>query len=177
MEKLLWQLYERFYDLVLLSLIPYQRMLLKAYHKLAPVKGQHYLDAGCGTGNLMKLLHEKNPDIKLTGVDFSPAMLKCASNKLAKSDSEISFLELDLNRELPFVSQSFKGATCINVLYALKKPEHALKELNRVLVDNGRLIVITPLMNPGIVDIIKNMSLTWKKCILKNGNLFLAGPV
>jgi ubiquinone/menaquinone biosynthesis C-methylase UbiE len=154
MEKFIWQLYERVYDAVLLRLIPYRRLIDRSVREMRASKGNAYLDAGCGTGNLLLLLTSSGREIEATGVDFSPAMLKRAGKKLDRSGNRVRLLQHDLNSALPFSSSLFDGITCLNVLYALGKPEVLVKELHRVLKPGGRAIISTPLKEPKIFPIV-----------------------
>ena len=155
MKKQVWHLYERVYDSILLRLIPYQRLLKNAVQNLNSRDGLAYLDAGCGTGNLLALLLSTDLRIEAVGADFSPAMLKRAAVKLESSGNRVRFFEVDLNKELPFANSQFDGATCLNVLYALNEPDLFIRELNRVLKPGGVVIISTPLLRPKIFPIAK----------------------
>lgn len=155
MEKFIWHLYERVYDAILLRLIPYRRLMERAVREVNPLNGKAYLDAGCGTGNLLVLLLSSGRDIEATGVDFSPAMLKRAGEKLDVSGNRVRLLQHDLNSPLPFSTDLFDGVTCLNVLYALGKPEVLVGELHRVLKPGGRAIISTPLKEPKMLPIVR----------------------
>lgn len=154
MEQLVWNIYARVYDSILPGMSPYQQMIRQVYEALDPKKGDCFLDAGCGTGNYMLPFFDTGNDIELVGVDYSAAMLRRAQKKLKGREGKAIFHELDLNEELPFAKGSFKGITCINVLYAIKTPEVLLQELYRVLDSEGKLILITPLSEPKILPIL-----------------------
>ena len=155
MKKQVWHIYERVYDSILLRLIPYRRLLINAVQGLNPSDGLSYLDAGCGTGNLLAMLLSSGLKIEAVGADFSPAMLKRAAVKLENSGNRVRFFEVDLNKELPFDNSQFDGATCLNVLYALSEPDLFIRELNRVLKPGGVMIISTPLLEPKIIPIVK----------------------
>lgn len=155
MEKIIWHIYEWVYDSILLRLIPYQKMLRLAYNALNPQEGKRYLDAGCGTGNFLSLLADSEQRLDLAGADFSPAMIKRARKKLNNKKNHVSLYQLDLNEKLPFEEAFFDGVACINVLYALKKPDIFVKEIRRVLKDHGQLVLISPLNDPKVFPVIK----------------------
>jgi ubiquinone/menaquinone biosynthesis C-methylase UbiE len=163
LERIIWQIYERVYDAILLQLIPYRSMMSRAIGALNPQNDGSYFDAGCGTGNLLLQLFESNRKIKITGADFSPAMLARARKKLHAKGCQADLLELDLNEKLPFDNGVFDGITCVNVLYAIKKPLNLLQELNRVLKAEGRLVLITPFGNPKILPVVKEHLSTLKQ--------------
>jgi ubiquinone/menaquinone biosynthesis C-methylase UbiE len=149
-----WNIYSWVYDAALLELIPYQNMLRLAGETLIPRQGGTYFDAGCGTGNLIANLSKTNDDINIVGADSSSVMLKRAIKKMTDGENSVTFHKLDLNKGIPFESNLFDGATCINVLYILDQPEFLIKELQRVLKDKGKLILATPLNEPKLLPVL-----------------------
>lgn len=100
------------------------------------------LDAGCGEGYFLWRLKEalylnkskftNNKDFNFFGVDISKAAVTYA----AKRDKEISFV-VGSNFNLPIMTNT------IDIIIRNFAPSDET-ELNRVLVDNGKLIVVTP---------------------------------
>lgn len=66
------------------------------------------LDVGCGTGKPAQMAKtlalEQNMDIKFTGLDFSPAMLKVAEEKTGVYED---LIEADLSDKLPLEDEIF----------------------------------------------------------------------
>lgn len=62
------------------------------------------LDAGCGTGAVIELLHEKYPDAHYVGLDLTPDMIAVAQ---AKSLNGCEFVVGDAE-DLPFPANSFE---------------------------------------------------------------------
>ncbi|MGG4490538.1 class I SAM-dependent methyltransferase [Metabacillus idriensis] len=93
------------------------------------------LDAGCGTGQTMQFLKALNYDV--TGLDIDPIMLLKAKNRL-KEDTCLVQGSLE---KLPFEDNRFDFIFCESVLSFTNSAE-SLKELNRVLKDNGVLLSI-----------------------------------
>jgi len=60
-------------------------------------RAQRVVDLGCGAGNVTRLLVERYPEAKLTGVDNSPEMLARARGALPS----VSFVEADIARFEP----------------------------------------------------------------------------
>ena len=177
MDNKFWQFYERVYDMILLRLSPYQVMLEKAFLLLEPRKGLTYLDAGCGTGNFLRLLSASTDDDHLYGVDFSPAMLNRAKEKLGQNKTNVTLREADLNKELPFANHLFDGIVCLNVIYAISEAEHLVNEFRRILKPGGRLVLSTPLKEPKITPIISEHLDTLKKNHPKTWHFVFAGQV
>lgn len=96
--------------------------------------GDRVLDAGCGTGAMSRTILELQPDVDLTLVDASEAMLERAG-------------ELGSRRmvgdvaDLPFEEGSFDVITCAWVIETVPDPAAAATELLRVLDPDGFLLV------------------------------------
>ena len=98
------------------------------------------LDVGCGTGDMLRLLHEERPEAKLTGLDFSPNMLREAEKNLADIDA-LRLIEGDA-MHLPFEDALFD---CAVISFALRNTAdyaQVLSEMVRVVRPGGRICVI-----------------------------------
>ncbi len=96
------------------------------------------LDAGCGTGAVLKRLLDEGQ--KAVGVDFSPTALSfCAQRGLAR-------LVRGSVSELPFRDESFDAVVSLDVIYheAVEDDVEALREFRRVLRKGGVLILNLP---------------------------------
>lgn len=152
MGKLFWNLYAFCYD-GLNDFKPYKEMMNNVLERLCPL--EKVLDASCGTGNLENLIIKKYGRlVTVTAVDFSPEMLKKAEKK-CKGATNVKFLKLDLNRDLPLLDGEFDKVVSINTLYNLDAPEFTLGEFMRILKPNGELILITPKKNSRALLILK----------------------
>lgn len=117
----------------------YVKLVDDVYRELNVFKGGVYLDAGCGTGCLIRRIAcEKG--IKAYGVDFSAIMLKKATRNL-KNFGNITLAWADLNRKLPFPDNFFDGIACVHTLYALENSGQTLIEFYRILKPGGKLVV------------------------------------
>ena len=97
--------------------------------------GDDVLDACCGTGDLA--LAAAHVGGKVTGLDFSEAMLERARRK----DSSIEWIRGDL-LALPFGSASFDAATVGFGVRNVEDIERAFAELRRVLRPGGRIAIL-----------------------------------
>jgi len=112
----------------------------KAMLRLLADYGQApYLDAGCGTGLILRHLPENS-----VGIDLNPRNLK----KAGKYAPRARLLLGDLEAGLPFRDQAFRTVTCTEVLEHLLHPEKALAEFKRVLLPGGRLLGSVPSTSP-----------------------------
>lgn len=103
-------------------------MLADVHPRLVP--GAEVLDAGCGTGALSRLMREVEPDIALTMLDLSAAMLLRAAD-VPGERVQGSVLEL------PFDDASFDLVVCAWVIETVPDPARAVRELLRVMRPGG----------------------------------------
>ncbi|MEA2107689.1 MAG: class I SAM-dependent methyltransferase [Bacteroidota bacterium] len=91
------------------------------------------IDICCGTGNQLKYLGHTN--IKLTGIDNSPAMLGAVKH--------FNCYQQDA-RSIEFPDQSFDMALIQLALHekSVSDRETILKEVNRILKNNGYLVIM-----------------------------------
>ena len=94
--------------------------------------GVNALDLCCGQGNVAAGLVKAGA--KVTGLDFSPAMLEMARAAVREAD----FVEGDA-MDLPFADQSFDAVTIGFGMPHVPDPPNAVAEARRVLRPGGRL--------------------------------------
>ena len=94
-------------------------------------------DIGCGSGNLLQILSEKNDVANLVGFEYSGAALKIAKETCPKA----SFFQFDIYKGS---SQKFDVLFCTEVLEHLLFPDKALKNILKMIVNNGTLLVTVP---------------------------------
>jgi SAM-dependent methyltransferase len=137
-------------------------MELEEYHKMAAVEDEMWyyhvlrrhiwrllkphlrkesvrvLDAGCGTGGLIRCLQPKEPNWQFTGVDWST--LAC---ELARQRGCADVRVADVT-ELPMTTAEFDAVVSTDVLYHVEDDALALQELVRVLRPGGVLVINVP---------------------------------
>jgi len=96
------------------------------------------LDAGCGTGGLIRHLGERDPQWTLTGID--QAGLAC---ELARSRCRAPIVEGSVTA-LPFGAAVFDAIVAADVLYELDAPDAALVEFRRCLRPGGWVVINLP---------------------------------
>lgn len=120
-----------------------RRWRRKVRQILAPVLANPeaiVLDVACGTGDLSIELRS-NATATIVGTDFCRPMLALAHRKSADAGLVIPFVEADA-LDLSFEDASFDAVTIAFGLRNLANLENGLKELFRVLVPGGRLVVL-----------------------------------
>jgi SAM-dependent methyltransferase len=106
---------------------------------LGDVSGKRVVDVGCGSGPLSQWLVESGASV--VGFDVSSALVRLAE---ARGLSGASFHVADLAEPLLFLSDaSFDVAVGSLVLHYLRDWAAPLRELHRVLVPGGTLVLST----------------------------------
>jgi len=100
---------------------------------------QAILEVGTGTGALIPCLRERAPAAWLVSIDLAHAMLKRARQR----SSDATLVQADAHR-LPFAQRAgvFDLAVCHNSFPHFADVPSALRELARVLVPGGCLLIL-----------------------------------
>ncbi len=101
---------------------------------LEPRDHERILDAGCGTGLLLRRIAASAPGAQLVGIDLTLAMLR-------QADRTVSDLVLGDVGRLPFDDGSMDAVVLASVLQYLPDPNLALAEASRVLRPGGRVVM------------------------------------
>lgn len=118
-----------------------KRLRAVAVELLAPVPGRRLLDAGCGIGDMTRLLAAGvAPGGTVIGVDTSATMLAEARRRTSPELPAV-FRHGDVTR-LDLDGESFDSTYSERVLQHLERPEVALSELVRVTRSGGRIVVV-----------------------------------
>jgi len=112
-----------------------RRLLHRVIMRLGLPPGARILDAGCGSGrNMVELARYGS----VTGVEISPVSVEAAR---ARGVGEV--LQGSIT-DLPFEDASFDAAVSLDVIEHLEDDRAALRELRRVVVPGGALLVTVP---------------------------------
>ena len=91
------------------------------------------LDAPAGEGAFAFRARDLGHEVSCA--DIAPARFRCAG---------LECRQMDLNRPWPFDSERFDHVVSIEAVEHLENPWHLMREANRVLRPEGKLIVTTP---------------------------------
>jgi demethylmenaquinone methyltransferase / 2-methoxy-6-polyprenyl-1,4-benzoquinol methylase len=108
----------------------------RAAEIVATWRPRKIIDVATGTGDLALAIQRKLPDSEVIGVDFADEMLAIARKKGVRRLITADALAL------PLVDRSFD---CVTIAFGLRNIEDAsaaLREMARVLVRNGKLLVV-----------------------------------
>ena len=102
---------------------------------LGDVAGRRVIDAGCGTGRWLAWAHARGA--RIAGADFSPEMLRVASQKSRIAGN----LVLADGRRLPFPAAFADIVLCTLAIGHMQPVAAAMAELARLARPGGRVIV------------------------------------
>ncbi len=108
------------------------------FRLVGSVKGLSILDAGCGNGYLCRLLAKQGA--KMTGVDLSKKLVEIARQKEREAPLGITYYAGTLCNLAMLRDETFDLVISNLVLMDLPDLDKAVKELQRVLKTNGRLV-------------------------------------
>ncbi len=131
-----------FYDLFVDALGYGKSQRKRVVDLLSLKKGENLLDVGCGTGTLLVITKQEFPNIEMTGVDIDSNVLQIAEVKAKKKDLDISYIKTS-SASLPFSKGTFNVIVSSLVFHHLPTEikKQTLREVHRVLKDNGRFLL------------------------------------
>jgi len=100
------------------------------------------LDIGCGTGEFALRLKSKKKSIDISGIDISGDMINIAKAKAKFNGSRsIDFRTGDVEH-MPYEDNYFDCITCAHSFHHYPHKKKAMREMFRVLKNNGRVMII-----------------------------------
>lgn len=113
---------------------------------LTPEKGMRILDVGCGSGKQCLVFHEAlRGEAEITGGDVSAELLAKAREASAAKGADITFVDLDFNKQFEFEQATFDLVTCCFAIYYAADIPFTIGEMHRVLKPGGRLFTTGPM--------------------------------
>jgi len=153
-EAMFWSSYGKIYHHLEVS-TPYKKMLALIASIVKLRECNRWLDAGCGPGTMIELLlkNQHQPE-EIIGIDFDGVMIDKASKRLSLYNN-VKIEQIDLARKTFFKNNYFDGILANLVLSYIIIYENqfvgkdalreVLKEMYRILKDNGLFIWTTPI--------------------------------
>ncbi len=103
-------------------------------------QGASLLDVGLGGGLFTEHIAERRPDLRITGVDLSPAQLQRARRRLARFGDRVTIRLGDATR-LDFADDSFDGVVSYGAIKHWSDRRGGVRECLRVLKPGGPLLI------------------------------------
>ena len=104
------------------------------------IEGTRVLDLACGSGPLLKILHDRNKNLKLKGVDMCPEELALAKARM--SDDAVDLFKLEAQNLTSIKDNSIDIVLCHWALTLMDPIAPVLNEVRRVLSSNGRFAAL-----------------------------------
>ena len=117
---------------------------LNSYEWLAEIvpdiDGTRVLDLACGSGPLLKILYDRNRNLKLTGVDISPEELSLAKARMSDDSTNLFLLKAQNLKTIR--DSSLDIVLCHWALTLMDPIAPVLNEVRRVLSSGGRFAAL-----------------------------------
>jgi phosphatidylethanolamine/phosphatidyl-N-methylethanolamine N-methyltransferase len=115
------------------------------------------LEVGVGTGLALPFY---NPDLQITGIDFSEDMLGKAKDKVQnKSLNHVTALRQMDARALDFPDNSFDTVAAMHVLSVVPEPEKVMAEIARVCKPGGQVVITNHFVRKqGVLALVERLS-------------------
>lgn len=107
-------------------------------HDLKSVKD--VVDIGCGVGDLLAEVINRQPGISLSGLDFSAKAVYMAAQRFPEG----SFIQHVIVESLPYDNDQFDLVLCTDVLEHLDCPQRIASELVRICRPGGLVVIVVP---------------------------------
>ncbi|MBO9324403.1 MAG: methyltransferase domain-containing protein [Roseiflexus sp.] len=157
--------YERLWRPFALTLLsgesfPYQRELTLVTDWVDAARGGLMIDVACSNGLYARALARAMPPSTghVVGIDHALPMLREARQRARAVGVQVSYLRASA-QALPFASSAARGVAIGGSLNEIGDLAACLREVRRVLVDNGRFVAMTLLAAQGVVGRAVQMAL------------------
>lgn len=148
LNKKQFNFWSKFYDSPIFRLIYFEKIYRKVIELIKNQAGENlkpqnkFLDVACGTAEVIFRLAKEFQNVEFIGVDFSKGMVEKARKKTSYLKN-VKIIEANVEN-LPFEDKTFNIAICLDSLHHFYNPDLALKEIHRVLKDNGLFLLVDP---------------------------------
>ncbi len=120
------------------------------------------VDIGCGEGITLEKIHRLFPDRKVLGIDILPENVDiCRRQGYNVKQGDVY--------NLPLPSESVDFVLLMEVIEHLEDSEIAIKEIHRVLVSGGRLVIVFP--NDRVFKIARILTLRFQEATYDPGHV------
>jgi len=128
---------------VALGMNTMNQFISKTTYELLQIKdAENVLEIGLGNGKFTKDILNYGHNVNYTGIDISETMIAEAkkNNRNLLETGYVDLIDADIEK-MPFWDETFNKVCTINTIYFWKNPLGALKEVYRVLANNGTFVI------------------------------------
>jgi ubiquinone/menaquinone biosynthesis C-methylase UbiE len=111
------------------------------FRMLGKIRGKKVLDLGCGEGFNTRMMARRGAEV--TGIDFAEKMLSLAKDSEKRDRLGIKYYICNATKLSIFKNSTFDIVSSFMTIQDIANYRQALKEVNRVLKKNGRLVIGT----------------------------------
>jgi ubiquinone/menaquinone biosynthesis C-methylase UbiE len=125
----------------------YQRRAFHLAEKICPFLSNfgNLLDFGCGNMCTAREIKKHLPNLNITGVD----VIEDQNLYRTPLASDLTFV-LNKQKVIPFEDGFFEQVLCVSTLHHTSDPEYYFKELQRVLRQGGRFVLVEEMYAHGL---------------------------
>ena len=98
------------------------------------------IDIGCGVGDLLLEARKRQPQLKVSGLDFSDKAVEGARKSLPDGNFE----RYVIDKTLPYDCNVYDVVFCTDVLEHLEHPKLVITELVRICCPGGSVFIVVP---------------------------------
>ena len=122
----------------------FQPIAASLVRAMPPIKGESWLDIGCGRGAVIDQIVEPiGSDGKILGTDISPGMIQQLQSHVVQSQYSTVTLKVDDAQNPELETKNFDTVSSSLVLFFLPDPQRALEKWLHLLTPGGRIGVTT----------------------------------
>jgi ubiquinone/menaquinone biosynthesis C-methylase UbiE len=122
----------------------FQPIAASLVRAMTPIKGESWLDIGCGRGAVIDQIVEPiGSDGKILGTDISPGMIEQLQRHVTQKHYSNVTLKVDDAQNPNLETQNFNTISSSLVLFFLPNPQRALQQWLHLLTPGGRIGVTT----------------------------------
>ena len=125
---------------------------------LSSITYSNFLDLGCGTGEMIKIILASDKKKKASGIDISPKLIEVAKKKLPQAVD----LRIGDSENLPYPNEFFDVVYCNDSFHHYPNPDNVISEVFRVLKKEG-IFIICDCWQPYLGRIIMNIYMKHSK--------------
>lgn len=116
----------------------------EAIDRLPPLRSPRILDVSTGTGANLPLLVEKYPDYEsITGIDYTPDMLKQAAYRVRKNGwTNVELKVLDARRMSSFLNEHYDLILSTYSLSIIPRSPLVLQEISHLISEDGFIMLL-----------------------------------